>query len=165
MCSGSRITLYAAVLCPRSRISAAEVGFREGEKILRRRGDVGSAYPTTDDGCKPVLTDLRWLGRWRLRRTLVSDGLADTGGGGVEKVAHPKVAHVGLDGMQAAGNERQECGRVVRIEGHDLGVVSRRDEEAETKGESEDNLADEANIPHARPRPCNAVGYRWRGRL
>ena len=31
--------------------------------------------------------------------TLVSDALAETGGGCVNQVAHPEVPHVGLDGV------------------------------------------------------------------
>ena len=49
---------------------------------------------------------------------------------------------------------------MVRIEGSDLAVVRRRDEEAEpNQGESEDNLADETKVRHTRglPRcPCDA---------
>ena len=112
---------------------------------------------------KPPTEPPRLL-HWRRSRALVVGAFAEAGGGRVNKVAHPKVAHVGLDGVPAAGNERQVGGRVVRIEGRDLGVVSRRDEEAETEDESEDNTSDEANIPHARAFPYDAVRCLRRGR-
>ena len=114
-------------------------------------------------GMKPPTEPPRLL-HWRRSHALVVGAFAEAGGGRVNKVAHPKVAHVGLDGVPAAGNERQVGGRVVRIEGRDLGVVSRRDEEAETKGKSEGNPADKIKVPHARPRPCDAMRCLRRGR-
>ena len=107
------------------------------------------------------MPDLRRLWRWRPRRALVADALAEARGGRVNQIAHPKVAHVGLDGVQAVGNQRQECGRVVGIDGCELRVVCHHDEEAETKGENEENFADEPNVLHARTFPCYPVGCLW----
>ena len=94
----------------------------------------------------------------------MSDARAETSGRRVNPIACPNVAHEGLDGVPAAGNERQECGGVVGIEGRDLGVVRCRNEEAEPDGERDHTPANETNIPHAQALPGDAVGGRRRGR-
>jgi hypothetical protein len=151
---------------PGGRIALCKTGFRCREPMERRVPCVkdlftgpsrtcGAGKARRGYGCcdGPVLTDPRRLWRWRLRRALVAEVFAEARGGRVNQVARPKVAHVRSYGANAVRNERQECGRARWIEGRDLGVVSRRDEEAEPKGESEDDLADETNVLHARAFP------------
>ena len=109
------------------------------------------------------MPDLRRLWRWRPRRVLVAEALAEPRGGGSDPIARPNVAYVGVDGVQATRNERQERGWV-GIEGRDLGVVRRCDEEAEATGEREDNYHDETNALHAGALPCHAARRLRRGR-
>ena len=110
-------------------------------------------------------TRRRRVWRGRLDRALAADALAEASGGGGDEIARLKVAHVGLDGANTACYELQEGRRVVEIEGRDLGVVRRRDEEAETEDEGEDKLADATKGLHVRARPHDHVEYQRHRRL
>jgi len=114
-----------------ARVAGAEHG---GMWVMRRAGmDCGRRLP---------LQGLLW--------TLVfSDGLAEASGGAVNQ-----LADVRRYGVQAAGNQRKDRGRVAYIERRELVVTRRSDDEAEANGDREDNYCDESNALHVCALPC-----------
>ena len=95
------------------------------------------------------------LSRWGLSRARVSNWFAVRGGECVEKFAHIQLAHLGCESVKAARDDRQERGRVDRIEGI-KSVVRRPDEHGEIERYSEAQQANQEYVSHARPLTCPA---------
>jgi hypothetical protein len=86
----------------------------------------------------------------------VSELLAVRSGELVEKRLHIKLARLGFHRVKAARNDRQERGRVERIEGL-KNVVRRSDERGQIERNSQTQQADENEAFHAQSLPWDAL--------
>ena len=87
----------------------------------------------------------------------VSDALAECGNDPIEKLPHVQLAYLRAEGVQTLRHDRQDRGRVVKIERLQR-IVRGRDEYAQTAKDGERNGADETNVSHAEPLSWSVIG-------
>jgi hypothetical protein len=77
----------------------------------------------------------------------VSEWFAVRGGERVQKIVHAQLAQLGFESVEAAHNNRQERGRVERVEGRKR-LVRHGDERGKIERNSKAQQADENKVSH-----------------